>query len=176
MLRQGSFLFYSNGVNLILPKGVSPACPKGSIPRAFSTRLNSPSVILRHKHGWFFLTVAPTRFKVSFTSRHTRLLLYRLLLIADVPAVSRPGVSAEIPDLSRYSSLVVGAGGVEPSDLGLSVPALTAWRYSRLKPLSGSGLSCPWAMCSLLSSRYGWFDFGGGYFSGKISFSSNAIA
>lgn len=25
-------------VNLILPKGVSPACPKGSITRAFSTR------------------------------------------------------------------------------------------------------------------------------------------
>ncbi len=40
MLRQGSFLFYSNGVNLILPKGVSPACPKGSIPRAFSSQGN----------------------------------------------------------------------------------------------------------------------------------------
>lgn len=113
------------------------------------TRLNPPSVIVRHKLGWFFLTVAPTRLKVSFTSRHTRLLLYRLPLIADVPAVSRPGVSAEIPDLSRYSSLVVGAGGIEPSDLGLSVPALTTWRYSRLKPLSGPGLSWPWALLTL---------------------------
>lgn len=59
------------------------------------TRLNPPSVIVRHKLGWFFLTVAPTRLKVSFTSRHTRLLLYRLPLIADVPAVSRPAISAE---------------------------------------------------------------------------------
>ena len=36
MLRQGVIFISPARVNLILPKGVSPACPKGSISRAFS--------------------------------------------------------------------------------------------------------------------------------------------
>nr|DAN03808.1 MAG TPA: hypothetical protein [Caudoviricetes sp.] len=38
---------------------------------------------------------------MPFAFRLTQLLLFRLLLIADVPAVSRPAISAEFPIRQR---------------------------------------------------------------------------
>ena len=123
------------------------------------TRLFPPSVIYRHKHGWFFLTIAPTHLKVPFASRHTRLLPYRLLLIADFPGYAGQSqrkfrlVSVLFFERKRQESNLppsfhVFRGACRPL---LAPPRNLSWRLIFLNtPLEGRRLS-----------HCGWFDFGG---------------
>ena len=124
------------------------------------TRLNPPSVIVRHKLGWFFLTVAPTRLKVSFTSRHTRLLLYRLLLIADVPAVSRPAISAEFQTCQGTLLWLWEQGDSNPPTL----PFRGRLYLLAILPIEtpfGVGALLPLGYMLTPEQPYRWFDFGG---------------
>ena len=94
--------------------------------------------------------------KVCVSFRSIALLLYRLLLIVDVPAVSRPGISTEI-QTCQGTPFLVGVAGLEPAVGFLMSFAVHAVRYScRPDPLLTRFL--PWA-CALCSG--GWFDFGG---------------
>lgn len=104
----------------------------------------------RHKHGENLLIVAPTRLKVSFTFRLTRLLLYRLLLIADSPAVTRPGKYQR--NIQNVKVLFFGEGktGFEPAmsalaepDIGQSVSPRPLGILSRLQTPFGVGALLP---------------------------------
>lgn len=102
--------------------------------------------------------------------RLTRLLLYRLLLIADLRRSPVRTVSAEISNTSRFSSLVAGVAGstlqpwFRPTIRGPIRMAPCRRRFptvhSLLQPLAGPGLSRPWASLTP-ELPYGWFDFGG---------------
>lgn len=80
MLRQGSFLFYSNGVNLILPKGVSPACPKGAISRAFSTALPGSFDVCKYRARYVMVTNNDSLQKIGSEPKYRCALLVGLFI------------------------------------------------------------------------------------------------
>ena len=128
----------------------------------------------RHKHGWFSLTAGRPVSKCLSPPGLLDCFFIGFRVIADVPSVSRPAISAEIQQC-QGTLLWVGAAGLEPAVEVLMAFAEHAVRYSyrpiryryvspeveepgcrplRPSPVSGETIHFVLAV---------WFDFGGGH-------------